>query len=831
MDTGELTAQEKAIAQGKATWVRTSAGFDRLLEHIRSLPIRLLVERTKILTDVYRKTEGEPVNLRHAQFLKAFAERIPVFIHPDEEIVGSPAPWVGRYVVPFAECDGGGYASLKRMVKDNPAHSEPYIDPSDWPIMEEEIIPYWREHALDVNFMSLLRANAPASYAYGWTENEQPTGVYVETGTGRSSQNWTLDYERVLKKGFAGIRMELEGMRAALMPTDPRCSEKEDFIEAGLLTCEAVVTWANRYADGAEALIEEAGSPEEEAKWTEIAGICRHVPEHPARTFREALQCQWWLQVWTRIELNIGGNVGNGRMDQYLYPYYKADREAGRITDDEVLDLIRMLNLKMYQYIFMPLAGHIAGSTSGFAHFECVTLGGQTTDGRDATNELTYLFLKSKRGVALTMPDLAVRIHSNTPDRLFYEIAETVKEGQGYPKLLNDEIVIPMYLAKGVPLHLANDWTVNGCMECRQIRCEVYNCGSAYNNQVISLEMALNDGKIRRLGDLPVGLKTGDPRQFESFEDLWDVWSRQMRYHLKMVYDRNMLYEGFRSRHIASPLSSIVNEPFMREVKDAMTSGVGFMSKDLVSLVNIDMIGSGTLCDSLTAIKKLIFDEKRFTMAELLEGLEANWKGKEKIRQFCINAPKWGNNDPIADDMMVRINRFMVDEIGKLENPNNVVGRNWELRVLPVTTHIVLGQATGATPNGRRAGEPLSEGAGPQQGYDTKGPTALLNSVSKFVPHDSKHWCSPLLNIKLSPGPLQGSAGTQKLVSLIRGWYNLKIWHIQMNCISAETMRAAQKDPEKYRNLIVRVAGYSAFFSELDQSTQDEIIARTEYSM
>ena len=578
-------------------------------------------------------------------------------------------------------------------------------------------------------------------------------------------------------------------------------------------------------------LAQQAENPEEKEKWTEIAATCRHVPEHPARTFREALQCQWWLQVWTRIELNIGGNVGNSRMDQYLYPYYKADREAERITDDEVLDLIRMLNLKMYQYIFMPLAGHIAGSTSGFAHFECVTLGGQTSDGRDATNELTYLFLKSKRGVALTMPDLAVRIHSNTPDRLFYEIAETIKEGQGYPKLLNDDVVIPMYLAKGVPLHLANDWAVNGCMECRQIKAEVYNCGSTYNNQVISLEMVLNNGGIRHLGNRQVGLKTGDPREFKHFDDLFEAWKRQMRYHLKMVYDRNMLYEGFRARHIASPLSSIINEPFMREMKDAMESGVGFEAKDLVSLVNIDMIGSGTLCDSLVAIKRRVFDEKRFTMAELLEALEANWEGKERMRQFCISAPKWGNNDPEADDMMVRINRFMVEEIGKLGNPNNVAGRNWELRVLPVTTHIVLGQATGATPNGRRTEEPLSEGAGPQQGFDTKGPTALLNSVSKFAPRDSKHWCSPLLNIKLSPGPLQGQTGTQKLVSLIRGWYNLKIWHIQMNCISAETLRAARKDPEKYRNLIVRVAGYSAFFSELDEATQDEIIARTEYSM
>jgi pyruvate formate-lyase/glycerol dehydratase family glycyl radical enzyme len=825
-----LTAQEQAIQEGKSTWVESSTGFNRLLDEIRSLPIRLLVTRTKILTEVYQRTEGEPLNVRHAKFLLEFARRIPVFMHPDELIVGSPAPWLGRYFIAFAECDGGSYGTLERLVKDNPAPSEPYIDPEDWGFMRDEVIPYFQQHALDVNFLNLLRVSSPSAFSFAWTEKLKQTGVYLDTGIARSSQNWTLDYGRVLHKGFKGIREELEGLRAGLMPSDPRFQEKQAFIEAGLLTCEAVVTLARRYADEAEELAHREDDAEKSRHWQEIAAVCRQVPENPARNFREALQCQWWAQAWTRVELNIGGNVGNGRMDQYLYPYYRSDREAGRITDKEVLDLLRMFNLKMYQYIFFPLAGNVEGGTSGFAHFECVTLGGQTPEGLDATNDLTYLFLQSKRGVALTMPDLAVRIHANTPDRLYYEIAKTMKEGQGYPKLLNDDIVIPMYLAKGVPLRLANDYAVNGCMECRQIRREVYNCGSAYSNEVMSLELALNDGKVRLLGNLQVAPKTGDPRSFESFEDVWNAWTQQMRYHLQKVFERTILYEGYRSEFIASPLSSITNEPFLREMRDSMTSGVGYEGSDFVSLVNIDMIGSGTLCDSLTAIKKLVFEDKRFTLAELMEAIDRNWEGAEAIHQLCLHAPKWGNNDPYADEMMVRINRFMVDEIGKLGNPNRVAGRNWELRVLPVTAHVALGRVTWATPNGRKTGEPLSEGCGPQQGCDTRGPTALLNSIARFAPRDSKHWCSPLLNIKLSPSALAGEEGTEKLVALLKGWHRLRIWHIQVNCISAETLRAAQKDPEKYRNLIVRVAGFSAFFTELDKGTQDEIIARTEHT-
>lgn len=827
----ELSPQEQAIAEGKSTWVETSEEFKRLFEAIRRSPIRLFVERARILTDVYKRTEGEPINVRHARFLKEFAEKIPVFIHPDETIIGSPAPWVGRYVTPFPECDGGSYARLKEMVNENPAPSQPFIASADWKAMEDEIIPYWGTHALDVNFLNLLRSAAPEAYRYAWTDDGQPTGAYVDTGIVRSSQNWTLDYDRVLKIGFKGIRTELEAMQTVLEPTDPRYLEKRAFLDAGFLACDAAITWARRYADAAARLAQQEQDPTRKAKWDKIAAVNRWVPENPARSFAEALQCQWWVQAWTRIEFNIGGNVGNGRVDQYLYRYYRADKAAGRITDDEVVELLRMLYLKMYQYVFFPLASTAAGGTEGFSHFECVCIGGQTPDGGDATNELTYLILKSKRGVGLTMPDLAVRMHSTTPEQLLHEVAGTIKEGQGYPKLVNDEIVIPMYLAKGVPLPLSYDYTINGCEEVRQIHSEVYNCGSAYGNLVFPLEMALNDGRIRRFKDLQIGPKTGDPREFRSFEEVWSAYTTQFKYYLKQVFERTILYENFRSHFIASPLSSVINPPYMREMKDAMTSGVGFEGKDYVSLVNLDMIGPATLSDSLVAIKKLVFDDKKITMAQMIDAIEANFEGHEAIRQMALHAPSWGNHDAYADEMMIKVQRFLQGEVAKLPNPNNVVNRNWEQRVLPVTVQVMLGLGAAATPNGRKAAEPLSEGCGPQQGHDTKGPTALLNSVALFEPRTSKHWCAPLLNVKLSPGSLKGEDGTRKLMAFLRTYCDLKIWHIQFNVINRDTLLAAQRDPEKYRDLIIRVAGYSAYFAEMDKAAQDEIISRTEHDM
>jgi formate C-acetyltransferase len=828
---GTMSGQEQALAEGKSTWVETSEEFRHLLGEIRKSPIRLFVERARILTDVYKRTEGEPINVRHAKFLKEFAEQIPIYIHPDETIIGSPAPWLGRYVTPFAECDGSGYAALNYLVNDTPRPSQVFMTSADWQVMEGEIAPYWKTHALDVNFLNLLRTAAPDAYRYAWTQDGNATGVYLETGIARSSQNWTLDYDRVLKIGFRGISTELEALQVALEPTDPRLLEKRAFIEAGLLTCDAVITWARRYADAAAEMAKQQQDPKRKAKWERIAEVNRRVPENPARTFAEAMQCQWWTQAWTRIEFNIGGNVGNGRVDQYLYPYYQADKAAGRITDDEVVDLLRMLYLKMYQYIFAPLAATAAGATEGFAHFECFCVGGQTPDGRDATNELTYLVLKSKRGVGITMPDLAVRLHSGTPERLVHEIAETIKEGQGYPKLVNDEIVIPMYLAKGVPLQLAYDYTINGCMEVRQIRAEVYNCGSAYGNVVMPLEMALNQGRIRRLKNVQIGPKTADPHQFTSFDEVWDAYTTQMRYYLKQVLDRTILYENLRSRYIASPFSSIVNSPYMREMRDAMVSGVGFECKDYVSLVNMDMIGPATLSDSLVAIKKLVFDDKKITMAQMIEAIESNFEGHEAIRQLALHAPKWGDHNAAADDMMVKIQRFIQGEIAKLPNPNRVVNRNWEQRVLPVTVQVQLGMGTAATPNGRKATEPLSEGCGPQQGHDTKGPTELLNSVALFEPRDSKHWCAPLFNVKLSPGSVKGEEGTRKLMAYLRTYCDKRIWHIQFNVVNKETLLAAQKDPEKYRDLIIRVAGYSAYFAEMDKAAQDEIISRTEHEM
>ncbi len=429
------------------------------------------------------------------------------------------------------------------------------------------------------------------------------------------------------------------------------------------------------------------------------------------------------------------------------------------------------------------------------------------------------------------MPDLAVRVHSTTPERLLHEIAETIKEGQGYPKLVNDEIVIPMYLAKAVPLQLAYDYTINGCEEVRQIHAEVYNCGSAYGNLVLPLEMALNDGRIRRFKDLQIGPKTGDPRGFTRFEDVWSAYTTQFKYYLKQVFDRTILYENFRSGLIASPLSSVINPPYMREMQDAMTSGVGFDCKDYVSLVNLDMIGPATLSDSLAAIKKLVFDDKKITMAKMIDAIEADFEGHEVIRQMALHAPKWGDHDAYADEMMIKVQRFVQGEVAKLPNPNNVVNRNWEQRVLPITIQVMLGLGTAATPNGRRATEPLSEGCGPQQGHDSKGPTALLNSVARFEPRTSKHWCAPLFNIKLSPGSLKGEEGTRKLMAFIRTYCDLKVWHIQFNVINRDTLLAAQRDPEKYRDLIIRVAGYSAYFAEMDKAAQDEIISRTEHDM
>jgi formate C-acetyltransferase len=500
--------------------------------------------------------------------------------------------------------------------------------------------------------------------------------------------------------------------------------------------------------------------------------------------------------------------VGNGRIDQYLHPYYAKDLAEGRITPQEALELLECLWIGMARNVEIYTSPGSLSYTQGYAHWEATTIGGQTPDGRDATNDLSYLMLQSKREFPLNYPDLAARIHARTPERFLYEVCETIKEGTGFPKLFFDEEIIPLFLAKGAELQEARDYCIAGCTEAKLPNRDGVTTGCAWLNLGAILEMTLNDGHVKRLGEQRLGVATGDAREFRCFDDVWNAFRRQAENVMRHTFIQQWLADTLKSRFIASPLCSMLHDLCMRECKDMHAGPV----EGALYLGFVDTLGFGTAIDSLAAIKRLVFDEKKLGMGELLEALEADFEGHEAIRQLCLNAPKYGNDDPDADG----IGRDIEDVFCRLSHGYpSAFGGELDVRYVTITAHIPFGAVLGATPDGRRAGEPVSEGVSPCQGADRNGPTASLISTAKARSEGRKERAARLLNMKLSPAAVAGPEGTRKLMSLLRTACDLKLWHLQFNIVNRETLLAAQKDPEKYRNLLVRVAGYSAYFVDL----------------
>jgi formate C-acetyltransferase len=647
--------------------------------------------------------------------------------------------------------------------------------------------------------------------------------VVTLTATSRSLLAWAHDYQKVLQRGIGSIRGEAEEKLAALDPFDIAAQvEKRPFLESVILVCDAVVGFARRYAGLARSMAASEPREERRSELLEIAEVCERVPEHPARTFHEAVQSQWFVQTVSRLEQAIGGVVSNGRIDQYLYPYYRKDIEEGRITEDDALVLLESIWIGMARSTDVYARRGQLTLTDGFAHWEATTIGGLTPDGSDATNELSYLMLRSKREFPLNYPDLSARIHSRTPDAFLLAICETIQEGTGFPKLFFDEEIVPSLLAKGADVAEANDYCVTGCTEVKMVNRDTIATGCAWVNLGAILEMALRDGRIKSFGDDRVGVSTGDPRSFTCFENVWNAFRLQAENVMRHTFVQQFLADELKSDHIASPMFSMLHDLCMADCKDIHAGPI----EGGLYLGFFDIMGLGTVIDSLAAIRKLVFDEGKLKMEELLEAMEADFEGCEAVRQMCLNAPKYGNNDPYADSIGRDIEGCFV----RLANGHTTAfGGELDVRYVSVTSHVPLGLCVGATPDGRKAGEPLSESVSPSQGRDVRGPTATLASIASTKCAQYKERAARLLNMKLSPASVAGEAGARKLMALIRTVCDMKMWHIQFNIINRETLIAAQENPEKYRNLLVRVAGYSAYFVDLTPALQNEIIRRTEH--
>ncbi|MBR3880440.1 MAG: glycyl radical protein [Mailhella sp.] len=792
----------------------------KILERIQFTVPHVDVERAKFFTESMMTTEGELLTLRWAKALKNVAEKITVYITPDQLLAGRVGK-LGRYGILYPEIDGDFYREVLADL-DKREKSPFIISPEDKRVVMEEIAPYWEGKTYHEHLNKTIPAEL-RGVTYHDERGLKSKFVVSETSSYRSALQWVPDYEKVLKRGFIDIQNEAKERLAALdLSNSTDLWDKKPFYEAMIIVCDAIMIWSKRHADLARQLAAEEADEVRKAELLRMAEICEHVPAYPARNFREAVQCQWFVQMFSRIEQKASAIISNGRMDQYLFPYYQKDLEEGTLTRDEARELLECMWVDMAQFIDLYINPTGNEFQEGYAHWEAVTIGGQTPDGMDATNDLSYLFLESKRDFPLNYPDLATRIHSRTPERFLYEVALTVKDGSGFPKLINDEEVVFLNTVKGCPINEALDYAVSGCTETRHPNRDTYTSGCVYVNFGAALEMLMYNGRLMHYGDELIGLETGDVTKMETWEEFYEAYKKQHNNLLHKAFQQQHIVDRLRPEHFAAPLSSCLHNLCMESALDLHTHKI----PGGVDYSYFEFLGYATVTDSLAAIKKLVFEEKKLTMQEVLDALKADFVGYEPIQEMLKSAPRYGNNDPYADSIAKDIDRFTQVEAAQSTKERGV----WvDVRYVPITSHVPFGKILSATANGRKAWTALSDGTSASHGADQQGPTAVLLSNYHTKNYGMLNRASRLLNIKLSPKAVAGEEGTRKIMDIIRTWCDLKLWHLQFNVMNRSTLIAAQKDPQNYRNLLVRIAGYSSFFCDMSRELQNDVIERTEH--
>jgi len=779
-----------------------SPRVQKLLDNYYAARPEVFAERAVLATEAYAQTEGLPIAIRRARMMWHILGGITVLIRDGELIVGcKTAAILGSPLYPEVASDWVEEELDTIALREEAPF---YLSDGTKETLRAEVFDYWRGKQVYNRIMEVLPS-----------EIQQATdeGLFFHYYLNRTIGHITVDYERVLKKGFLGLKAEVEDELKRIDYEKRGCLKKIHLLQAMSLCCDAAIRFAERYADEAERLATAESDPVRRAELEQIAEICRWVPAHPARTFREALQSFWFVHLILNLETNSYA-IGPGRFDQYMYPYYRADIDAGRLTREQAGELLACLWIKFNELTVVKEGGTAKASTT-YNDFQNLNLGGQTIEGQDATNELSYLCVDVIGQLKLPQPQIAALISEKTPDQFLMKACEVISLGFGLPAVFNDDEKVQALLHKGKTLEDARLGGINGCVELVAPGKDNM-ASSGYLSMPKCLELALNNG-INPLTGTQLGPRTGDPCDFTSFGQLMGAFRQQLAHaiELKTVYDgiARQAYAEF----CPVPFTSLLISDCLEKGRDYHDGGARY------NLPLICGVGTGTMADSLAAIKKLVCDEEKMSLEELVTALRADFAGYERLRQMLLNrAPKWGNGDGYVDTLAHDVVEMFCDE---LEKHCNAEGVPYAANMIPTTTHIWFGSLNGATPDGRLAETPLSEGISPVQGMDTNGPTAVLRSMARL---DHARCCGTLLNMKFHPSALSGEEGLHKFAHLIRTYFKLGGHHTQFNVVSAETLRAAQEHPEEHRNVIVRVAGYSDYFVRLSRDLQDEIISRTE---
>ena len=768
-----------------------------LKEKLQKEPRYASIEQARILTRIYQQNEGRPRILQRALALKAALEQIEIRIEPGELLVGNRTAGVRAGVV-FPE---SGSTWVNREFETLPQRpQDPFqVHAQDIREFREEIYPYWQGKSLE----DVLRQR------FG-KEIDAISQVVKINQKDHAQGHICPDCRRWLETGPMVLRM------TALEKSRQSDGAKKDFYEAVALTMEGAGTFMQRYAKRAEAMAETAGAQQKQ-ELLQIAANCRALSQRPPQSFQEALQSLWFLFVILQLESNAS-SFSPGRLDEILWPFYERDRRERGLTKPQALEYIECLWLKFNQIVYMrnrSSAKFFAGFPIGFN----VALGGQDRDGRDFVNELTFLFLEAQKQLGLPQPNLSVRLHEHSSDALLKEAVRVVARGSGMPQFFNDKAVIPGLQELGIEEGDARDYAIVGCVELTTQGNNLGWSDAAMFNLNKVLELTLNGGRCL-LSGRQLAPDCGNLTAYETFADLEEAFRRQIRYFIAKMVRACEQVEQVHMELLPTPFLSSVIEKCMLQGMDVTQGGAKY------NLSGIQMIQVANLADSLAALKSLVYEQQLVSREEFLKALQQNFEGYEILRARILNrVPKYGNDVDWVDALGVACARYFRGELGKYKNYR---GGAYHTGMYTVSAHVPMGELVGASPDGRLAGQPLADGGmSPVYGRDQSGPTAVLKSVSKLDKELTTN--GGLLNMKFLPEFFQTDAGVAKFASFLRGFVDLEIPHIQFNVVRREDLLEAKVHPEAYRGLTVRVAGYTAYFTELAGELQDEIIARTSY--
>lgn len=786
--------------------MKISARVKQLREQSLNAVEKISAERALLMTQFYKSDEARELSapLKRAKAFEYLLKNKKICINEGELIVGErgSAP---KETPTYPEI------SLHSMIDLEILNSREKVffrvDEEVKNIYEKEIIPFWKGKSNRDRIMSLM--------THEWM-NAYKAGLFTEFQEQRAPGHTVLGY-KMFTTGFLKLKEEIKESVSALdFYIDTQAFEKFEELKAMDIACDTIIMYANRHADELEKLAANEKNSERKNELLKMAAVCRKVPANAPETVHEMLQHYWFIHLGVITELNPWDSFNPGRLDQHLYPVYKKEMEAGSLSTDELYDLLCCFWVKFNNHPSPPKMGVTASESNTYTDFCLINLGGVKPDGTDAVNEISYILLNVIKEMRILQPGSMVQISKKSPDRFIHKALDIIRTGFGQPSCFNTDAIIQEMLRQGKSIVDARNGGASGCVETGAFGTEA-SWLTGYFNLPKVLELTLNNGFDKRTNKL-IGLETGYAHEYKSFEDLMKAFKLQVNYFVDIKIRGNNVIEKTFASWLPVPFLSLLVEDCIASGKDYNGGGARYNTS------YIQGVGLGSITDMLTSIRYNIFDNKKFGWEELTKALDADFNGYEQVQyEMIYNTPKFGNDDDYADQQAVAVFEIYYDAVNGRPTSRGGVHR---INMLPTTSHVYFGSVIGATPDGRKAHKPLSEGISPSQGVDKQGPTSVIKSASKI---DHLRTGGTLLNQKFSPQFFEDEDSYDCLTALIRSYFSLDGHHIQFNVVNAETLKDAQKHPELYRDLIVRVAGYSDYFNDLGEDLQNEIINRTEH--